>query len=45
MEKAQEVLKKRLQEEHYNKLVDIKNPNLHRFTHFFCRIRRGKEPC
>jgi phosphoenolpyruvate carboxykinase (GTP) len=32
MEKAQEVLKKRLQEEQYNKLVDIKNPNLHRFV-------------
>ena len=32
MEKAQEVLKKRLQEEHYNKLVDIKNPGFHRFV-------------
>ncbi len=32
MEKAQEVLKKRLQEEQYNKLVDIKNPGLHRFV-------------
>ena len=32
MEKAQEVLKKRLQEEHYKKLVDIKNPSLHRFV-------------
>ncbi|MCK5009027.1 MAG: hypothetical protein KAS98_00985, partial [Deltaproteobacteria bacterium] len=32
MEKAQEILKKRLQEEQYNKLVDIKNPGLHRFV-------------
>ena len=32
MEKAQEVLKKRLQEEQYNKLVNIKNPGLHRFV-------------
>jgi len=32
MEKALEVLKKGLKEEQYNKLVDIKNPGLHRFV-------------
>jgi len=32
MEKALEILKKDLKEEHYKKLVDIKNPRLHQFV-------------